>query len=622
MTTPTEDSPGTAARPSAGALTTRQVQRLQERMGHPFDSLPPHSAFTALMRHGGLPVLLDQTSAARRLAPFLSAADTAAGASMAPDDVAQQLEQAAQDFFRKLVNRPGYMANADLISYITFPYTGQVFEHAPTVSASVPAVFTFVGQFIDHDLTMNAVDLFTDQTGPVRNGASPLLDLDSVYGPRTTGTGLVSIPTVSGTPKGDLIFDHDGKFKMHPIAGTTGFDLNRTEMSVPAGPIAHRPPAFTAHIFDSRNDENQLILQIHILLERVHNKLVEKNTLNTAGKPKDEVIATVRKEVVANWQTVVLQDYLPRVIEATTLTHVLKQIRRINFGNLKHKPLLDLASGALVVQLPHEWAIGFRFGHSQLRPSYHLNAGGGADVKLFDNLTAHPGKDDLRGSVHLPAEHVIDWAEFYPDGSLPDDTRSLRIDAKVTPPVFNLPESAIPDSIKTVGNLTQRNLVRGRSIGVVSGEELYDFYHSNQGGPPVSLVHPKLTRHEVEPNTAVHHLFTHDLDAAGQPVFKTPLWYYVIKEAGLQGDERTLGALGSRLVAEVVAGAIFYDMESVYFNPQYATMAGTGGTVDIAAPTAADPGRTVPVPVADDWTSAITSGKTVTLRDLVNYVNM
>jgi hypothetical protein len=621
MTTPTNDSPGNAPRYRAGALTARQVQRLQERMGDPFDSLPPHTAFTALMRHGGLPVLLDQTSAARRLAPFLSAPDTAAGAAMAPDDVAQQLEQAAQDFFRKLVNHPGYIANADLISYITFPFTGKTYESSPTVSPSVPAVFTFVGQFIDHDLTMNAVDLFTDQTGPVRNGASPLIDLDSVYGPRTTGTGLVNIPTVSGTPKGDLIFHHDGKFKMHPIDGTNGFDLNRTKMSVPPGPIAHRPPAFTAHIFDSRNDENQLILQIHILLERVHNKLIDTNALHTAGKPKDEVIKTVRREVVANWQTVVLQDYLPRVIEATTLTNVLTQIRQINFGNLKHKPLLDLASGALVVQLPHEWAIGFRFGHSQLRPSYHLNAGGGADVKLFDNLTAHPGKDDLRGSVHLPPDHVIDWAEFYPDGSLPNHTRSLRIDSMVTPPVFNLPESAIPDSIKTVGNLPQRNLVRGRSIGVVSGEELYDFYVSNAGGPPVPLAHPKLTRSEVEPNTAVHHLFTHDLDADGQPVFKTPLWYYIIKEAELQGGDRTLGALGSRLVAEVVSGAIFYDMESVYFNPQYATAAGTGGTVNVPAPTAANPSLTVPVPVADAWTSVITGGKTVTLRDLIDYVN-
>ena len=625
MTTQTTPSPTATISRTSGALSRRQVRRLQERMGDPFNALPPHAALTAVMRHGGLQLFLDPAAATRRLAPFLAASDTAADPATAPDAVAQQLEEAAQNFFRKLVTRPGYMANADLISYITFPYAGQVYESGtPAVSASVPAVFTFVGQFIDHDLTMNAVDLFTDQTGPVRNGASPRIDLDSVYGPRTTGTGVVTIPTGDGATTGDLIFHHDGTFRMHHVDGTTGFDLNRTEMSLPAGPVPHRPPAFTAHIFDGRNDENQLILQIHILLERVHNKLVESNALNTAGESKAEVIAAVRTEVVANWQTVVLQDYLPRVIEAGTLTDVLSQIRQVNFGNLKHKPLLDLASGALVVQLPHEWTIGFRFGHSQLRPRYHLNGGDGASVALFDNLTANPGSDDLRGSVQLPAAHVIDWAEFYPDvpdDVLDDDRKSLRIDGKVTPPVFNLPESAIPDTMKTVGNLPQRNLIRGRSIGVVSGEELYDFYDSTDGGPAVPLTGPKLTPSDVAPDPLVHHLFTHDLDADGQPVFKTPLWYYIVKEAELQGGFRTLGALGSRLVAEVVAGGIFYDTESVYFNPQYATMAAAGGTIDIAAPTAANHDLTVPVPVAASWTSAITGTTSVTLRDLIDYVN-
>lgn len=568
-------------------------------MGGPFESLPPQSAFTVLMRHGGLPVLLDQTAAVRRLAPFLAASSVVAEPEMNPDAIAQQLELAAQNFFRKLDNRPGYQVNADLISYITFPHEGQTFESNPRVSADVPAVFTFVGQFIDHDLTMNAVDLFIDQTGPTKNGASPLIDLDSMYGPRSTGTG----PT-------DMIFDADGKFKMDPIPGTAGFDLQRTEMSMPPGPIPHLPPAFTAHIFDGRNDENQLILQIHILLERVHNKLVTTNALGTSTLgDRQQVINKVRKEVVANWQTVVLQDYLPRVIEKATLTHVLDQIRQVNFGNLKHKPLLDLASGALVVQLPHEWAIGFRFGHSQLRPSYHLNGGGGADVKLFDNYTDQPGIRDLRGSVKLPAAHVIDWDAFFPNvkpKNTPNRARSLRIDGKVTPPVFNLPESAIPDTIKTVGNLPQRNLIRGRSIGVVSGEELYDFYSSNVGGPPVMLQGPKLKPTDVAP-PQFHHLFKHDADAHGNPVFKTPLWFYIIKEAELQGGDRTLGALGSRLVAEVVAGGIFYDMESVYFNAAYATA---------PAPHAADP-----VPVAANWTSVITGSKNVTLRDLINYVN-
>ena len=582
-----------------GALSQRQIRTLQTRMGGPFDSLPHQSALTVLIKHGGLPLLLDQASAARRLAPYLTATDGTGDTSLNPDVVAQQLESVAHNFFRKLVNRPGYQINADLISYITFPYTGQTYERSPTVSADVPAVFTFVGQFIDHDLTMNATDLFVDQTGAIPNGASPTIDLDSVYGPRAAA----NYP--------DMIYEQNGMFQLEPIHGTTGFDLPRTKMLPQPGQPVRLPEQYIAHIFDGRNDENQLVLQIHILIERLHNKLISDDKLKLAGKrlTTAQVIETVRKEVVANWQTVVLQDYLPRVIEKATLSDVFTQIRQVLFGNLKYKPQLDLASNALLVQLPHEWSIGFRFGHSQLRPSYHLNAKGGTDVKLFDNYTAKPGVDDLRGSVHLPPEHVIDWAVFYPVGDpakAPLNTRSLRIDGKVTPPVYNLPESAIPDSIKTVGNLPQRNLIRSRSIGVVSGEELHDFFTSSAGGPAVKLSNAKLTPDQVAV-PEVFHLFKHDTDDAGNPEFKTPLWYYILKEAELYGNSMTLGGLGSRLVAEVVTGAIFYDTDSVYFNHDYMTKA--------------DPNANDPIPKAAKWTSSVTNSKTVSLRDLIDYVN-
>ncbi|GJG89533.1 hypothetical protein tb265_47140 [Gemmatimonadetes bacterium T265] len=151
--------------------------------------------------------------------------------------------------------------------------------------------------------------------------------------------------------------------------------------------------------------------------------------------------------------------------------------------------------------------------------------------------------------------------------------------------------------------------------------EWYDFYISADDGPAVAPTGPKLLPSDVAPDPHVHHLFTRDLDALGQPASKTPLWYHIIKEAELQGGDRMLGALGSRLVAEVVAGGIFYNMGSVYFNPEYATTAGAGGTVDVPAPTAADHGLTIAVPVPDAWTSAITGTTSVTLRDLINYVN-
>jgi hypothetical protein len=49
----------------------------------------------------------------------------------------------------------------------------------------IPAGFTYLGQFIDHDLTMDPTKLDMTQSadlGAIENGRSPALDLDSLYG--------------------------------------------------------------------------------------------------------------------------------------------------------------------------------------------------------------------------------------------------------------------------------------------------------------------------------------------------------------------------------------------------------------------------------------------------------
>ena len=211
------------------------------------------------------------------------------------------------------------------MSFIVFPHDGAVYEDKPHVNPTIPAAFTFVGQFIDHDLTMNAVNLTQDQSGVIQDNASSVIDLDSVYGPRFT---LANAPARA-------IFDGTGRFKLRKI-GKNAYDLTR------------RPGSATglqsAYILDARNDENQLILQVHILVIRVHNKLVETMSSQLSGKSEGDVINEVRREVVKNWQSVVLHDYLPKIIEKPTLDFVLREIAKPEYGDLKHKPYRDLVN--------------------------------------------------------------------------------------------------------------------------------------------------------------------------------------------------------------------------------------------------------------------------------------
>jgi hypothetical protein len=217
-------------------------------------------------------------------------------------------------------------------------------------------------------------------------------------------------------------------------------------------------------------------------------------------------------------------------------------------------------TGNLRVSMPHEFAIGFRFGHSQLKRGYRLNSTYPEGSLLFDNSLVGTGSDgteydDLRGSQTLRAKNHIEWPIFF-SSSAP--VLSNRIDRFVTARVFDLPESAIPDDIKYIGNLPHRNLIRSRQVGLCSGEALAKFYCI-----------PPMAPEQIEPDASKRDLY--EQNERPQPgeahKFETPLWYYILREAELTNgpgpNASKLGPLGSRLVAEVVVGAIAYAPLSV-----------------------------------------------------------
>jgi hypothetical protein len=484
-------------------------------------------AITAMMRHGGLYSLLDTQMMATRLTAVADTLPAVLGSHNTVASFVASTAAAAQSFFQHLVQKP-YTIHSNLISHISFPHEGVTYtpssvENDPAKAAALespelPAATTFIGQFIDHDLTMNAVDLFINQQGDIQNTASPLIDLDSIYGPRT----LLDTAT-------DL-YEDDGKtFRLaqRPAAnGKTYYDLIRD------------PATGEGSISDKRNDENQMILQVHLLLMRVHNKLAQDFPNLT--------LAELRRETILTWQSILIHDHLPNILEPATLAFLLHEIARPEFGDFFYKPLYDLHTKTYVVSLPHEFAIAFRYGHSQLKPKYKFRDAGDAYV-LFDNSlvpAANGAAADLRGHQALPADHVIDW-DFFATTSF----RGNRIDGKVTSKVFDLPESAIPDDITFIGNLIQRNLIRSQQIGLCAGEDLAAAYKISPLSPGT-----------IEPDTSRQALYRQDGAA-----FRTPLWYYILREAQSTGTATTskLGPLGSRLVGEVILGAIHWGDISV-----------------------------------------------------------
>ena len=248
-------------------LVSAGMRALAVAKGAPYAKLPPQSTLAAIVKHGGLYTLLDPDLMMSRIAAF---AQNPAGTTVhlktntpppPSPDMVQKLRSTAAGFFYKLVDRPGYTVHSELMAYLTEPGTGNgvTFDPGLDPSPHIPAAFTFVGQFIDHDLTFNGMNLTAnEQNVVVVDDASPIIDLDSVYGPRSHAKEFV------GT-----IFEIDGRFRLKNLGRG-----NAMYYDVPRDPDVETGPA-TAYIFDPRNDENQLILQLHILIERLHNKVLD-----------------------------------------------------------------------------------------------------------------------------------------------------------------------------------------------------------------------------------------------------------------------------------------------------------------------------------------------------------
>jgi hypothetical protein len=146
-------------------------------------------------------------------------------------------------------------------------------------------------------------------------------------------------------------------------------------------------------------------------------------------------------------------------------------------------------------------------------------------------------------SVPVPSNWVIDWRRFFNFGA-PGITvnASRRLDAKIAFPLGNLPPGSTDP---TRSNLAVRNLLRGKKLGLPSGQAV-----AGRIGATV------LTAAEIAggPGGA-------DLAAAGLDR-KTPLWYYILREADLKGGGQRLGPVGSYICAEVFVGLLEGDPNS------------------------------------------------------------
>ncbi|NEQ25624.1 MAG: peroxidase, partial [Microcoleus sp. SIO2G3] len=196
--------------------------------------------------------------------------------------------------------------------------------------------------------------------------------------------------------------------------------------------------------------------------------------------------------------------------------------------------------------IPVEFSVAaYRLGHSMIRAVYDYNRvftpNGGipATLELLFNFTAKSGPQGELTSVPIPSDWIIDWRRFFEiDPKVPVGL-SRELDPFLVDPLKNLPNVPKPNS------LAVRNLQRGRSVSLPSGQSVARF----MGFKPL----PK-SKIAQGPDGKVAKKHKFDIES--------PLWYYILKEAQIQGKGKRLGQVGSRIVSEVFVGLLQADSSS------------------------------------------------------------
>ncbi|AKG21636.1 peroxidase family protein [Calothrix sp. 336/3] len=391
---------------------------------------------------------------------------------------------------------------------------------------SVPAGFTYLGQFIDHDITFDTTALQEIMVDPlaVRNFRTPMLDLDSIY-----GGGPEAQPYLYQLDDPDLF-----------LIGTTNETPGAGDPTIPTKLPNDLPRAQSTLgiIGDPRNDENLIVAQMHLAFLKFHNKVVadiRNGNIKSHYSTKKSIFEQARELVIWHYQWIVIYDFLARVIDKEQLERVIKQGRR--FFNFQEQPFI-----------PVEFSVAaYRLGHSMIRADYDYNRvftplpGGvtSATLELLFAFTAKSGKLGDFANIPIPSDWIIDWRRFFEIDSKITVNPSRKLDPFLVDPLKNLPNVPAPNS------LAVRNLLRGRSMGLPSGQSVARLMRAKT-----------LTPSEIAQGAdgAVAVKFGLDVES--------PLWYYILKEAQIQAQGLRLGQVGSRILAEVFIGILEADSSS------------------------------------------------------------
>jgi len=497
-------------------------------------------------------------------------------------------------------------------------------DPAVEVNSTIPAVYTYWGQFIDHDMTANTdrdsstSDITKTPLVPVkpaevaeklRNLRRPTFDLDSVYG---NGPGLdehdfrpdpgppdkgfydgIRMRVGENTDVGGVRIPEDADLKRDlPRIGPLKKSGVITDKDIPDSIKNDVNRETRPFIGDLRNDENLIVAQFHLAFLRFHNNVVDAiqkdpKAFDLNKNSSDaKKFATARRLVRWHYQWLVVNDFLKTV----TLPGIVDKI--LLAGPKFYEPLEGKGHKRDVLFAPLEYSVAaYRYGHTMVRGGYDHNRVFGIPVppvvpvdlnkfasfaQLFQftgNGFVFDPRDDptstkstpnpMRGAPTLPSNWIIEWDRMTNKADPNELHFARKIDTRLVAPILNMVNEGTAEGIQDDTNPANRP-IRQLLRSLAQRNLLRGYLLSIPTGQAVAkeMGVPALSEAELlKGNTAAVNAA---LEAGGF-LKNTPLWYYVLKEAEVRANGNSLGELGSRIVVETQIGLMHYDRRS-YLN--------------------------------------------------------
>jgi hypothetical protein len=431
--------------------------------------------------------------------------------------------------------------------------------------ANFSAAFTYLGQFVDHDITLDA-DATPGTPPPAAEGLEPLslevvreqtknlrtgvFELDSVYGdpapkdpedPRKMLIGKVSKVTGNqNKPK-----------RRPPETGpkkANENDLPREPRN--EGDFMHDRAAL---IGDPRNDENTIIAQLHVAFLLAHNRLVDE-----AAPPNR--FKKAKRRLLRHYQYIVLHDFLKKIADPVIVDDIIEN------GNRVYDPDED------EFFMPLEFAVAaYRFGHSMVRAAYdfNLNFNRSKDpgtfpatldlLFVFTALTGQFGVEIGQDDTDtLPENWIIEWENFFDSQGRAGLSKARRIDTELAKPLARLQTIKGEDEPDLAAMLAVRNLLRGYLLRMPTGQAVARALRRKlREVRDIPVLTPEqLEKNAKKVNDKQEQVLKRKLPEDTKFSQRTPLWYYILAEAAILRKGRRLGPVGSTIVAEVLIGLI------------------------------------------------------------------